>query len=82
MGYREMEGAIERAQDHVLTPPRATLRNPGKADQASEIIRQIVAEDKKSRQQNREFDRKLDDLEAASDVQTDGRRRPRLRAFR
>ncbi len=77
-----MEGAIERAQDRVRPLSRATLKNPGKADQASEIIRQIVAEDKKSRQQNREFDRKLDDLEAASDVQTDGRRRPRLQAPR
>lgn len=58
------EAAVERATEEVAALIERAVRDPGKAEQAKTILRQIVAEVRQSRQQNRQFHQALYELNA------------------
>ena len=63
-GYRGMEGALERATTTMAALIQKTVQDPDKAKQTQEIMGQILAEVKHSRQQNRQFHQQLYKLNA------------------
>ena len=66
MGYPHgsRAAAVERATDEVAALIDRSMQDPGKAEQAKSLLRQIVAEVRQSRQQNRQFHQALYELNA------------------
>ncbi len=56
--------AVERATEEVASLIDRTVQDTGKAEQAKSLLRQIVAEARQSRQQNRQFHQALYELNA------------------